>query len=163
MSPSRFAIAVSIFVCVCSGDAMSDEPMDFKITPRQGIAVDVKAEKDRTILDVTSPTGIGGAEIERRTADWPKVVIIRLRLKGLEHFELTAGKRKLEAAVAVRDGKTVVRAWRDGDENRPLDDKSPSWPRIAALDGWFDVEVPRAMLEGNPPTIAVSWIDFYRN
>jgi hypothetical protein len=155
--------------------AAAGEPMDFKITPKKGDAIDVKVDKDRTLFDVTSPFGIGRADIERHAAEWPGVVVVRLRLKGLEHFQAVAGTKKLEAAVGVRNGRIEFRAWKDGDENRPLDNKSPYWPKIAVVDrgqpatalpladGWFDVELPRALFEGNPPALALSWIDFYRN
>ena len=154
---------------------VAGEPMDFKITPKQGDSVEAKVDKDRTLFDVTSPFGIGRADIERRKAEWPGVVVVRLRLKGLEHFQVTVGAKKLEAAVADRNGRIEIRVWKDGDENRPLDDKSPYWPKIAVVDrgqpakalpladGWFDVELPRALFEGNPPALGVSWIDFYRN
>ena len=34
---------------------------------------------------------------------------------------------------------------------------------IPLMDGYFEMQLPRAFLEGNPKTITVSWIDFYRN
>ena len=149
--------------------------MDFKLTPKDGDTIDVKVDKERTLFDVSSSTGIGQAEIERRKSEWPNVVVIRLRLRGLEHFQVVAGAKKLEAAVGSRNGRLEIRAWKDGDESRPLDDKSPNWPKISVIDsgqpakglplteGWFDIELPRALFEGNPSTIGVSWIDFYRN
>ncbi|HEX3315526.1 MAG TPA: hypothetical protein VHR72_11575 [Gemmataceae bacterium] len=155
--------------------AFVDGPMDFKITPKDGDSVDVKVDKDRTLFDVKSPFGIGRASIERRKSEWPGVVTVRLRLKGLEHLKIVAGAKKLEAAVGVRNGRPEIRAWKDGDENHPLGDKSPYWPMIAVIDrgqpaqtspltdGWFDIELPRALLEGNPASIVVNWIDFYRN
>ena len=30
-------------------------------------------------------------------------------------------------------------------------------------DGYFEMTLPRAFFEGNPMTITVAWIDFYRN
>ena len=150
------------------------DPTDFKIVPKDGDSVDVKVDKDRTLFDVKSPFGIGRASIDRRKPDWPSTVTVRLRLKGLEHLQIVAGTKKLEAAVGVRNGRPEIRAWKDGDENHSLDDKSPFWPKIAVvdrgqpaqatplMDGWFDIELPRALLEGNPPSIEVSWIDFYR-
>ena len=155
--------------------AVVDEPMDFKITPKDGDSIDVKVDKDRTLFDVKSPFGIGRASIDRSKSEWPSVVTVRLRLKGLEHFEIVAGTRKLEAAVGVRNGRLEIRTWKDGDESHLLNDMSPHWPRISVVDrgqpakaipltdGWFDIELPRALFEGNPPSIAVSWIDFYRN
>jgi len=159
MKVSASIVAIAILAL----GVVVDEPTDFKITHKNGDSIDAKVDKDRTLFDVTSPFGIGRAAIDRRKSNWPSGVVIRLRLKGLEHLEIVAGSKKLEAAVGIRNGRVEIRAWKDGDENHPLDDKSPLWPMIAVVDGWFDVEVPRALFEGNPPSIALSWIDFYRN
>jgi hypothetical protein len=170
----RTASCVAITLWITLGVA-AGEPMDFKLTAKDGDTIDVKVDKVRALFDITSSTGIGHADIERRKTEWPSVVVIRLRLKGLEHFQVVAGSKKLEAAAAVRNGQLEVRAWKDGDESRPLDDKSPHWPKVTVVDrgqpaktipladGWFDIELPRTLFEGNPPTIGVSWIDFYRN
>jgi hypothetical protein len=154
----------ALFVVVClAGAALADQPMDFKITHKKGDTIEVKVEKDRVVFDIRSPFGIGKAGIERAKAEWPKAVVLRLHLKGLEHFDVTAGPTKLSAAAGVRNGRVEARVWKDGDENRPLDDKSPHWLKIAAGAGSFDIELPRALFDGNPPALAVSWIDFYRN
>jgi hypothetical protein len=149
--------------------------MDFKITPKDGDSVDVNVDESRTLFDVKSPFGIGRASISRRKSEWPSAITVRLRLKGLEHLEIVAGTKKLEVAIGVENGRPEIRVWKDGDENHPLDDKSPFWPKVAILDrgqparrmpladGWFDIELPRALLEGNPQSIVVSWIDFRRN
>ena len=69
-----------------------------------------------------------------------------------------------------------VRFWKDGKEAAPLDVKSPFWTEIRIVvgdgkparelplkEGYFEATVPRAFFEGNPKTITVGWIDFYRN
>ena len=138
------------------------EPMDYKITPKKNDVVTAKVEKDRVVFDVQSPTGISQFGVKRPGESWPRVVV-RLHLKGLEHFEATAGGTKLSAAVSTQNGRAESRVWKDGDENRPLDDKSPHWPKIAVANGAFEIELPRAMFEKNPPALNVRWIDFYRN
>jgi hypothetical protein len=69
-----------------------------------------------------------------------------------------------------------VRLWIDGLEDDPLDSKSPYWMPVRVLDtngkpyaviplkgGCFELQLPKAMFEGNAKTMAVRWIDFYRN
>jgi hypothetical protein len=143
---------------------------------RKDNAVEVTSEKDRATFIVKSPSGIGKSAIERPGGEWPKAVVLRLHLKGLESFRASNGKLTLEAAVAFRDGKPQVRIWKDGKENEPLDSKSPFWLEIRMIggdgkpaksiplkDGYFEMELPKAFFEGNPKSITVNWIDFYRN
>src|SRR5687767_11655254 len=75
-----------------------EKPPNFKITTKRvDDAVEVRAEKEKTLFLVTSPFGISQAVIERQGADWPKVVALRLHLKGLESFRASNGKVTLEA------------------------------------------------------------------
>jgi hypothetical protein len=148
----------------------------FKITTRRkDDRVEVEVDKDRAVFDVSSPFGISQAVIERQDDAWPREVVLRLRLKGLENFRASNGKVTVEAAAGVKDGKPDVRVWKDGQENSPLDEKSPLWTdiRIVGGDGkpakdlplkggYFELTLPRAFFDGNPRSITLNWIDFYR-
>jgi hypothetical protein len=153
-----------------------DSKSIFKITlgKRDDVAA-IRADKDKATVTVESPFGISRMDLERRAENWPKVVVVRLRVKGLENFKVTSGKTRLEGAAGVRDGKPEVRLWKDGDEKAPLDAKSPFWVKVNIVDGagqaakevpvkdgFFELTLPAALFEGNPKSITVSWIDFYR-
>lgn len=158
-------------LAVAGGD---EQPTKFKVTTKRADdAVEVRSEKDRTVFSVKSPFGISQAVIERLEEKWPDAVAIRLHLKGLESFRAANGKVTLDAAVSSQDGK--VRLWKDGQENMPLDSTSPFWMDIRRLtgegkpataiplkDGYFEMALPRAFFDGNPKSIALNWIDFYR-
>ena len=160
-------------VAVTTANAGENPP--FKIaTKRENDRVEVKAEKDKVLLSVHSPFGISNAVIERADEKWPDAVVLRLRLKGLENFSVSNDKVKLEASVSSQDGK--VRLWRDGKEVTPLDAKSPYWIEIQMVgsdgkpaktiplkDGYFELQLPKAFFGGNPKSITLKWIDFYRN
>jgi hypothetical protein len=151
-------------------------PPMFKITTRrQDDSVEVRADKDRAVFDVRSPSGISQAVIERQDDAWPKVVVLRLHLKGLESFRASNGTVRVDAAVSMGEGKTQVRLWKDGKEDAPLDGKSPFWTEsrivggdgnpakeLPLKDGYFEMTLPRAFFEGNPKSITLNWIDFYR-
>jgi hypothetical protein len=136
----------------------------FKVTTkRTDDAVAVEVEKDRAVFSVTSPFGISQAVIERRQDRWPAVVL-RLHLKVV-----------LDAVVSVQEGKPKVRLWKDGKEDAPLDATSPFWVEVRVVGGdgkpagelplkggYFEITLPKALLEGNPKSITVNWIDFYR-
>jgi hypothetical protein len=159
-----------------AGDPAKEPSAKFKImTKKKDDTVKVHVEKDRTVFVVHSPSGISQAVVERQDADWPKAVMLRLHLKGLESFRASSGKVTLDASVALRDGKPTVRIWKDGKEDAPLDKKSPLWMDIRLLgadgkpadalplkDGYFEMTLPRAFFQGNPQSITLAWIDFYR-
>jgi hypothetical protein len=172
---TRLLISVffAIAVAAAGGDGHATRP--FKITTKQeNDRVDVKVEKDKLVFSVHSPSGISHADIERTDAKWSNTVVLRLHLTGLENIQITNGKVKLAASVSSQDG--TVRLWKDGQEDSPLDRDSPYGMEIRMAssdgkpatsiplkDGYFEMSLPKAFLEGNPNSITVNWIDFYRN
>ena len=159
------------------GDAPKKDAAKFKITTRRkDDAVEVQGDKDRTVFDVTSPFGISHAVIEREGDEWPKAVVLRLHLTGLSSFRAENGKVRLDAAVSMDEGQAKVRMWKDGKEDAPLDEKDAHWTDIRIVggdgkpakelplkDGYFEVALPKAFFDGNPQSITLNWIDFYRN
>ena len=157
--------------------AAADDTPPFKITTkRDNDRVNVKSEKGKVVFSVHSPFGISNAVIERTGEKWPDAVVLRLHLKGLENFKVTTDKVKLEGSASVQEGKPLMRLWKDGKEDSPLDAKSPYWMEIRMIggdgkpakaiplkDGYFEMQLPKAIFEGNPKSITVNWIDFYRN
>jgi len=171
----NFIVAVGLGVAATGTLCAAETTPPFKITcKRSDDRVEVKTEKEGTVLSIRSPFGISHAIIERTEEPWPEKIVIQLRLKGLESFKVSNGMQKLEVSVSSQDGK--VRLWKDGDENSPLDSKSPYWMEIRMLDrdgkqakaipitdGYFEVHLPKAFFEGNPKSITLHWIDFYRH
>src|SRR5437870_7280643 len=144
------------------GDAPKVQPSRFKITTRKADdAVEVRADKDKTVFAVKSPFGISQAVIERMEGGWPKVVVLRLHLNGLSSFRASNGTVRVDAAVSIAEGKTQTRLWKDGKEDVPLGEKSPLWMtvRIVGGDGkpakelplkggYVEMALPRAFFEG---------------
>ena len=178
-----FLVLFTVFF-VIGGQALADDgvapknqPASFKITTkRNDDRVEVWADKGKTLFNVKSPFGISQAVIERQEDNWPKAVVLRLHLKGLSSFRASNGKVRVGGTVSIEDGKMKVRMWKDGKEDVPLDEKSPLWTdiRIVGGDGkparelplkvgYFEMAMPKALVEGNPKSITLSWIDFYRN
>ncbi len=158
------------------GATPRSQPARFKITTkRPDDRVDIEVDKDRAVFTVQSPFGISQAVIERALEKWPAVVVLRLRLKGLESFRASNGRATLHAAVSIREGKATVRWWKDGKEDALLDRTSPFWTDLRILssdgrpasvlppqDGYFELALPRAFFEGDPQAITLDWIDFHR-
>jgi hypothetical protein len=137
--------------------------------------VEVAADKDTAIFSIHSPFGISLATIQRTHENWPESVKLRLHLKGLESFKATNSRGTLEASVSSHEDKPQIRLWKNGAENAPLDSGSLDWMEIRIVggdgkpstaiplkDGYFEMILPRAFFEGNPNSIQVKWIDFYR-
>jgi hypothetical protein len=157
------------------GTAVGEDTKNFRITTRRtSDRVEVRITDKKAMFVVHSPTGISGATIERVTERWPETIVIQLRLTGLEGFKLSNGKLKLEASVSSHNG--VQRLWKDGNEDALLDSKDPSWMEILIKnadgkatktiplnEGCFEIQLPKSCSEGNPKTLTLSWIDFYRN
>ncbi len=171
----KLTFALGLALVSLGTTCAADDPTPFKITTkRSDDRVEVKSENDKVVFDVRSPFGISSATIERTTEQWPEKVLILLRLKGLENFKLSTGNLKLEASVSSPNGD--ARLWKDGKEDPPLDSKNPYWMGIKVMgsdgkptkvnplkDGYFEMQLPKKFLEGNPKSFKLEWIDFYRN
>lgn len=154
--------------------ANGDEP-PFKITTRKDDdAIKVEVEKDKVVFGVGSRSGIGSATIERRAAAWPASARFKIYLKGLDQFQIDNGSVVLEIAVGA-DGAQRISVIKDG-KTSAIDRKSAYWLEVQALgadgkptkdrplkNGWFEMTLPKAMLDGNPKTLKVKWIDFFRS
>ncbi len=170
------SVALVLLVVVSSLAVAGDQPPEFKITTkRKDDAVEGRADKGKTVFNVKSPFGISQAVVERKGEKWPEAVVLRLHLKGLENFRASNGKLTLAAAVSIQDARPKVRLWKDGKEDAPLDEKSLFWMDIRILtgddkpakelplkNGYFEMALPKAFFEGNPKSITLNWIDFYR-
>ncbi len=181
MRASRIPLAVLLvssgIALADDGDAPKDNPGKFKVTTkRKDDSVEVQADKGKAVFVIKSPFGISQAVIEREEGAWPKTVALRLHLKGLSNFRAANRKVRVDAAVSIDEGKPKVRMWKDGKEDAPLDEKSPLWTEFRIVggdgkpakelplkDGYFEVALPKAFFEGNPKSITLEWIDFYRN
>lgn len=155
----------------------ADDAPPFKITTRRdNDRVEVQVARGKATFSIHSPFGISHAKIERLGKTWPEVVVLRLQLQGLENFKLATGTVKLEGSASLHDSKPELRLWKEGQEDSPLEAKSPYWMDVRILDGdgkpatgiplregCFELKLPAAVFEGNPQAITVSWIDFYRD
>ena len=173
MSQTRTFIVVFAFVVTIGCAKAVHDPQQFKITTkRESDKVEVQIENGKAMFSIRSPFGISQAVIQRLDETWPDVVVLRLHLNGLGHFKATNGKVTIEATASIDD----FRLWKDGDEASPLDSKSSYWMEIRAVgnddkpaksdpleDGYFEMQLPKTYFEGNPRSITINWIDFYRN
>lgn len=152
----------------------------FEVVPKKETdQIEVDFENRVAVFDIFSPGGIGGAEIKLASGTLPEKILLRLHLKGLEEFRLTAGDKTLQAEVsshgdnAVRE--SVSAKSKNSDEWRMIEPGSPYWmdvkivdpeakpaPKIPLKNGYFEVAVPQYFIKSKISAFSIRWIDFYR-
>lgn len=139
--------------------------------------VKVSAEGGKTILSVTSKSGIGEATVELKGARWPQQLVLRFYLGGLESLTISCGEQHLSVSVLSHSGNTrLFRLPKGSGEGPQLDKASPYWMEIHTLDaegkptkglppkgGWFEMTVPKPLLKDEVKVLKLRWIDFYRS
>lgn len=131
--------------------------------------------KDGTMTyTITSPSGMGGASVTPWKG-WAKKVVLRLNLRGLESITVSNGKVDLRASVLSHSGNPRLLSVKDEIGEKKVEQGNDYWTEIRALDakgklveglpgegGYFQVELPSALLDGPPKSLTIDWIDFYR-
>jgi hypothetical protein len=129
------------------------------------------ASGDKTILDITSRVGIDTATIRRDSGEWPKSILVRLHLSGLEMFRVGGKGVAVEWSVASTGDHPSRVSLRKDKKETPLDKKSPYFSvlrmvggngKIPLKGGYFEIPLPAKLFERNLEEITLKWIDFYR-
>lgn len=146
----------------------------FDVEVRQDNDVVAIADKnERIVIDISSDDGVGNATIKRVQGDWPKSVVVRMRLRKLEHFVVRwSGRRVL---VEVDSGKTRQEAKRnDGDESQSITRDDPLWMsiqpvKLSSPNAFnelsagiaFEVTLPAQLSEDQPTQLKLGWIESF--
>lgn len=175
-----------------NGDAVPDTPLPCPVkttTTREGdsVAVSLVAQpksknnpEDQSqdqpknlVLEIHSRTGIGNAKITRTATQWPASVTLKLHLQGLERLDIGHAKTVQHLSVSSHSGHTISQ-WHHSNASEPIAAGDPYFVKIHMVPagdraakvplqgGWFEIELPAAMLKTNPEFIELKWIDFYR-
>lgn len=139
---------------------------------REGSKMDCLDQGDKTIVDITSEFGIDNGTIRRTSAGWPKSVIVRLHLSGLESFKVVSGNVTTEWSIASTGDQATSVSLVSGSRVTKITQDSPYFAEVLVVDddgkiplkeGYFEVALPAKLFEANPEEIRLGWIDFYRN
>ena len=147
-------------------------------TPRRPDAqIAVTQTPTQTLLMVTSPGGIGAADVEMGPGARPPRLVVRLRLAGLEQFRLIYGDTIITAAMAS-SGQPVSRQQVSRvsapQVEETLTDASRFWlplrlvtamgagAQIPLKNGAFELELPPDFWAGDYRSFRFEWIDFFR-
>lgn len=134
-------------------------------------AVRFNVEDGKTFIDIQSKSGMGNIKLRRQSETWPKTILVRLHLKGLESFKVKNDEVAIEWSVSS-GGKnpSKVTLWKGKDE-LSLGDDSPFFTKVRLVGenktiplekGYFVVPLPAKLFEDSPKIIELNWIDFYR-
>lgn len=162
------ALAV-LFMAACQ----PIQPAAEVVPLRSDATTQVIAIGDAITLDVTSPTGIGGAGV---TLTAPvETLAVRLHLPGLEEYRFAYDEITVIASVSSADGIVRQRLLRANGAEEEIEAGSPFWMRVRILDaagaetttlplvdGVFELAAPPDFLASREQAFTLSWIDFYR-
>ena len=140
-------------------------------TKKPADKIKMTIDKDAATLDVSSQSGIGSATVTLAKGKWPTTVVLRLHLGGLESFAVSNSKIKLTGSVLSHSGNTkrlyLTEIGKDGErepgtEIKVLDSAGKPVKGLPNKGGYFEIALPKALLEGDPKSLELGWIDFYR-
>lgn len=133
----------------------------------EGNAAKVILSDGRALIDVTDSRGINGLTARLEQGEWPETITVRLRLRGLEHLEISYDNITLTSGRSSNDSPDPPLILAVTDENGEVAQASPSasiyYPEIEQSDDGFDITLPPHFFSEERPSFAMQWIDFYRN
>ncbi len=165
-----------LFICLALLTAcapVAPQPVASVTTDRPDTQVQVGESGDSAVVDVVSPTGIGGAQVA--LAAPPGALTVRLHLSGLEEYRFGYDDAQVLLSVSSHDAsvRQSVRVGEGSEEE--IEPGSPYWMDVRILDaggavtttlplhgGVIEVDAPPDFFAQPRQTFSLSWIDFYR-
>jgi hypothetical protein len=139
---------------------------------REDSSIQFLTEGDSNVIDITSEFGIDKATIKRGSSEWPKTILVRLHLGGLESFKASRKGFAIEWSVASTGDHEATETLKSGMRVSVIAKDSPFYGEVRIVggektiplkDGCFEVALPAMLFEANPEEVALEWVDFYRN
>lgn len=139
---------------------------------RNDSQIQVLTEDETTIIDITSEFGIDKATVHRTRPNWPKMTLVRLHLGGLESFKAIRNEVGVEWSVSSTGDHDLLTSLTKGKRTTAFTKESQYFTEVRIVggsediplkDGHFEVPLPAKLFDGNPKSITLQWIDFYRN
>jgi hypothetical protein len=149
-------------LAACASSARQIDRPTFRYTPLKGDPrIVFTTSNEMLLIDITSPTGIGSATIEKVSGQWPPKIVMRLHVKGLESFKFHYGSNIVEISISSTTKAVRETLVQDGMMSTlgPSDD---AWMNVTPNSNYFDIEVPAGFLKSGENKFTIEWIDFYR-
>jgi hypothetical protein len=170
-------VMVGLWLTGCGGvvkPTSAGEPQLTVTTDGEGNRAMYSLADETTYLDIFSESGIGSAAVELRSGDSPDNLVLRLHLKGLEELKVIGDPLELKLWAANGEDPAFSQSIRQVDgEEQPLTPGSPYWmearvvteqepPAIPLDEGYFEVRLPKELLNSSRKVITIYWVDFFR-
>lgn len=137
-------------------------------------AVAVYAQTGTTFVDITSPRGIGSAQVQFTPAQAAGPIQLRFYLKGLEQALLDNGDMQLEIGISSHPpylvSQTVITS--NGARSLDKDDALRADVTLASAEGapatiplhsgQIAITLPATLIDARRPVLSLRWVDFYR-
>lgn len=144
----------------CAPSSAANDRATYTAVPLKGDpTITFSTTNDQLLIDITSPTGIGGTTIEKTGGQWPPKIVMRLRVKGLESFTFRYADTTIDVSVSSH-GDNAVRE--ESNANGTLQSGDAEWIVVTPGEGYFDLQAPAAFLQSGESKFTIEWIDFYR-
>jgi hypothetical protein len=123
-------------------------------------SVAITSTQTSSVITVTSEIGIGGAKLILTGRQWPAGIVIRLKLKNLESFEMNNGTIQFNTSIK---SSGVTPYWKvDKAQTQSGPPAGTLNVTVTRTDETIDVTVPREILLGNPKEIGFEWVNEFR-
>lgn len=119
----------------------------------------------RAFIDVTDPRGINGLTAVLSAGDWPEEIVVLLRLRGLEHLEISYGDYILTTGRSSNESPNPPVTFSVRDENgdaTQLPAPTSANPAIRHTADGFEITLPPHFFEDDYSSFSIQWIDYYR-
>lgn len=161
MCRKRITFIICIFpLSLILNDTLAESP-NYKINlsgsgKPHNRKIEVTTLADSVIFNVFDKFGIGGASIRKNEGEWPKKILIRFHLSGLEGFSLSSKGMNYEKntfKVRMCDLKGNIIKGKYLVQNEKGNFKK--------IPGYFEIHIPKKIITDSS-MINLKWIDYYR-
>ena len=150
-------------LAACASPAASPVRATYQATSSKGNpSVIFSTTADELLIDITSPTGIGNAAIEKTAGQWPPRIVMRLHVKALESFKFRYADTVIDVSVSSHGDHAVTEVFEQPGKTGTVSPGDPFWIAVTPGEGYFDLQAPTAFLQSGENKFAIEWIDFYR-
>lgn len=124
------------------------------------------------IIQITSDSGIGRADVEIVSGDYPRQISLQFHLSGLERLRFAYATTLIELSLSAGDAalphETVTH---DNGSAQLIAADSPYWLNARSVSaeqlggtpaGYIEVDLPPAFLSAQARRFSIEWIDFFR-
>jgi len=142
-----FVLLASVLLLAACQPVSGEPPLTVTLTKADDQAV-VRWHAPNLVVDINSPSGIGGLGLTWQGSLRGEALLLRLHLKGLESLQVTNGAQTASLSVASTPPYSVRS---EGDAQEIA---------VQREEGVFTISIPADWLQAG--RLDVQWVDYYR-